>query len=95
MILKGQELNHQGVLLLRNAIVKQAAADYLKHYNTSGNQSSFILTIEKWFRSRQFDALCTGVSGEWFIKNLREMAEQGIRKPMANYLRHGSLEFED
>lgn len=73
-------LNHQGVLALRNAVVEQAAKDYIKHYNLDGNQSSFILTLEKWFRSDKFSDLDTEHSGEWFIKNLRELVSAGVRK---------------
>lgn len=71
------EFNEQGVLALRNAIVEQAAKDYLKYYNTKGPQSSYVISIERWFRSVAFAGLATGYSGDWFIRNLREMAEKG------------------
>lgn len=76
-----KELHPIGVLALRNAIIQQAANDYVKYYNPNKTeQSSYIDTLERWFKSHKFDDLCTGYSGQWFIDKLRELAVEG-KKP--------------
>jgi len=73
------DLDMKGVLALRNAIVKQAAKDYIKYYVMGANKQPLeVRSIERWFLSPQFDLMNTGYSGKWFIKNLQEMATAGI-----------------
>lgn len=71
------KMNPIGMTALRNAIVEQAAKDYLKNYRDEEHKSSYIKSIEKWFLSPNFDALATGYSGEYFLRKLREMSNSG------------------
>lgn len=93
--LTAETLNHEGVLALRNAIVEQAAHDYIRHYNVDGPQSSFITAIERWFRSSQFEDLGTGCSGEWFIENLREHVINGKKSKNKRVIQKGRTKNRD
>lgn len=71
------KINDHGILELRNAIIIQAAQDYLRHYiPNSSNQPVEIMSLENFFRSTRFAMMGLGVSGEWFIKNLRVLKEE-------------------
>lgn len=74
---KDNKFNLIGVLALRNAIVIQAAKDYLQHYEKNKPNSKHIANLEKWFRSYDFELLGTGIDPEWFIEQLRKMSDNG------------------
>lgn len=81
------EYNEEGIIKLRDAIVEQAAKDYiaikkyiLRHFNKPCTEKKWELeNITRWFRSSNFDDMKTGCSGDYFIKKLDEMVEDDMQ----------------
>lgn len=82
-------IHEDGFVFLRNAIIEQAAKDYVKakeHILAHPNKKCIDERIEldnltRWFKSRNFSDLGLGISGEYFIEKMDELAASGW-KPM-------------
>lgn len=78
-------MNYYNLDLLRNAIVEQAAKDYLslkKNYlkrkakNIEARKPWELKSVEQWFLSSKFDEMCLNVEGRQMIRALDELAEK-------------------
>lgn len=85
-----ENMSHEGALALRNAIVEQAAHDYVKYYRSDVPNSGFIIALERWFLSPRFDVLGTGCTGEWFINELRKLSISGEKSGNKRIIQKGA-----
>lgn len=87
IIERPEDINVEGALLLRNAIIEVAAEDYLLakrssliHTNPRYKKNSELTTLKRWFISKQFNDLGTSFSGNWLMNQLDKKAELEMGK---------------
>lgn len=78
------EINYEGLLRLRNAIVEQAAKDYviakrklLAHPELDLHRTAAYgecMMLERWFLSTRYSDLVPNISGQWMLDRLNELA---------------------